>query len=178
MAHDHSTHDHSMHTTGSCNNSPPPKQCLTSMAMTFSWSFETTVLFNSWKTTGPTSMFFLCIVIFALALGHEYLQVQRSIVDARYSAILDRGRSTADDDDTLALTSTTQPTIGNEEGITTANGNQTMTKGSLEKYHLLRTGYHVISAFTSLTIMTVFMTLNMWIVFAVLAGTVKNSRNV
>ncbi|KAJ3071047.1 hypothetical protein HDU98_005898 [Podochytrium sp. JEL0797] len=106
-------------------------------------------------------MLFLCLAIFALSFGHEYLQLQRNILETRYTTILNRGRSDANDGDTE------ESGMVESQGVGKVLGS---TKGSLERIHMLRTGYHVASSFSSLVIMTVFMTLNCWLVAAILGG--------
>ncbi|KAJ3239397.1 hypothetical protein HDU81_006075 [Chytriomyces hyalinus] len=144
------------------------------MSMTFNWGYETELLFTSWKTSGPMSMYLLCIAVFLMAFGHEYLQYQRNILEARHSRLLDNSRgSNAPADDDLELSqSTTSSTSLNNSLLTSLNKlSGGSSKAQFEKSHMMRTLFHVGSSFSSLVIMTVFMTLNMWLVLAILAGT-------
>ncbi|KAJ3078420.1 hypothetical protein HDU99_000593 [Rhizoclosmatium hyalinum] len=174
MAHDHSMHDHSMHTASTASTvaaaaSTGSHAAMShSMAMTFSWSFETTILLTSLKTTGPTSMFFLCAIMFALSFGHEYLQYTRSLLESRYAQTIDHSTSGSDSDDAHLLPPSNNLLLASLAKLASPSG---AGKQTPEQLHFARTVYHVVSSFTSLVIMTVFMTLNMWLVLAILGGT-------
>ncbi|KAJ3107005.1 hypothetical protein HK100_003653, partial [Physocladia obscura] len=108
---------------------------------------------------------------------HEYLQLYRSIIDARYTAILSQtAAESRDPESELSL----EPGTASQSDSLLVLGVLNKLAGTapssskaalLEKYHIVRTVSHVASAFSSLTIMTVFMTLNIWLVAAILGGT-------
>ncbi|KAI8620092.1 Ctr copper transporter family-domain-containing protein [Chytriomyces sp. MP71] len=181
-SHDHSAHDHSSHASSSkavassavVSGHSAHSTGGHAMAMVFNFGYDTELLFSSFKTTGPGSMYVLCIIVFAMSFGHEYLQYRRGLMETRYVSNLER-RGAGDvgnsDDDLELSNASSAPSGGLLASLNKLSGTGGASKGSLEKYHLIRTLYHVGSSFTSLVIMTVFMSLNVWLVGAILAGT-------
>ncbi|KAJ3379260.1 hypothetical protein HDU84_006812 [Entophlyctis sp. JEL0112] len=100
-------------------------------------------------------MLILCIIVFSLAFLQEFLRAEYSVLEARYASIVAHS--------------------GNDTGSERAPSSQVnadvFAKASVVRLQNMRTVYHVGLSFVSLLVMTVFMSLNVWIVAAVLSGT-------
>ncbi|XP_046404137.1 high affinity copper uptake protein 1 isoform X2 [Ischnura elegans] len=146
---DHSAHDHS------AMGSMPPMHSM--MMMFFHFGYNETVLFESWKITNIGGLVGSMIGIFIMAALYEGLKYYREYLFWRsYNSIQYRSVTTPDE----------KGSIGTSDHRIVQPDRPTM----LSWPHALQTVLHIIQVVISYFLMLIFMTYNVWLCIAVLAG--------
>lgn len=122
------------------------------MSMAFHFSTSETVLFEDWKFTTVGGLIGSMIGIFFMAAIYEGLKYFREYLFWRtYNALQYRAVSIPDKGTPAEDTQVVQPTM-------------------LSKIHFLQTFLHMIQMILSYFLMLIFMTYNVWLCIAVVAG--------
>ncbi|KAJ8920406.1 hypothetical protein NQ315_005272 [Exocentrus adspersus] len=133
------------------------------MAMAFYFSTSATVLFEQWKFTTVGGLIGSMIGIFFMAAIYEGLKYFREYLFWRtYNALQYRAVTIPD----KATTAAEEPQVVQVIGEVTHKKPPTM----ISKIHFLQTFLHMIQMILSYFLMLIFMTYNVWLCIAVVAG--------
>lgn len=127
------------------------------MAMTFHFGCNEKVLFDSWKITNVGGLIGSMVGIFIMAALYEGLKYYREYLFWRsYNSIQYKSVTSPDD----------KGNMGASDHRIVQSDRPTM----LSWPHALQTGLHVVQVVISYLLMLIFMTYNVWLCIAVLAG--------
>ncbi|XP_071441433.1 high affinity copper uptake protein 1 isoform X2 [Hetaerina americana] len=146
IAPDHAAMHHETHSMNSNMHSM--------MMMYFHFGCNETVLFDSWKITNVGGLIGSMVGIFIMAALYEGLKYYREYLFWRsYNSIQYRSVTTPD-----------------EKGSIGTSDHRIVQPTMLSWPHVLQTGLHIVQVVISYFLMLIFMTYNVWLCLAVLAG--------